>query len=122
MKKLFSFQVYVQSAGVHTGELDPFAVAVMEEVGVDIQNHQPKTFDDLFDTSFDLVVTLAPEAHHHALEMASTMDMDVEYWPTADPTMTMGSRDQRLDAYRRMRDQLTARIKQRFNWTPPAGD
>jgi protein-tyrosine-phosphatase len=120
MKMLFPFKVYAQSAGVHEGETDAFAAAVMEEIGADISGHLPKTFEDLHDTSFDLIVTLAPEAHHHALELASTMDIDVEYWPTQDPTTEMGTRDQRLAAYRRVRDQLAARIRQRFGWQPPA--
>ncbi|MEZ5878860.1 MAG: low molecular weight phosphatase family protein [Tepidamorphaceae bacterium] len=120
MKQLFPFRVYTQSAGVHEGELDGFAVAVMEEAGADISGHVPKTFEEIHDTSFDLIVSLSPEAHHHALELAHTMDIDVEYWPTQDPTMEMGTRDQRLAAYRRVRDQLTTRIKQRFGWEPPA--
>ena len=120
MKQLFPFKVYTQSAGVHEGELDGFAVAVMEESGADISGHVPKTFEEIHDTSFDLIVSLSPEAHHHALELAHTMDIDVEYWPTQDPTMEMGTREQRLAAYRRVRDQLTARIKQRFGWEPPA--
>ena len=120
MKQLFPYKVYTQSAGVHEGELDAFAVAVMEEAGADISAHVPKTFEEIHDTGFDLIVSLSPEAHHHALELAHTMDIDVEYWPTQDPTMEMGTRDQRLAAYRRVRDQLTARIKQRFGWEPPA--
>ena len=122
MKRLFGFQVYVQSAGVHHGELDPFAVAVLEEEGIDMSGHVPRTIEELHDGSFDLIVTLAPEAHHHALEMAHTMDVDVEYWPTPDPTTGMGTRDQRLEDYRRVRDRLTQRIKQRFGWQPKAGD
>ena len=118
MKRLFGFRAYVQSAGVHQGKLDPFAVSVMEEEGIDMSSHKPTTFEDLFDTSFDLIITLSPEAHHHALEMAHTMDIDVEYWPTPDPTVTMGSRDQMMDAYRMVRDRLSARIKQRFDWKP----
>jgi len=120
MKMLFPFKVYVQSAGVHEGQTDGFAAAVMEEIGADISRHVPTTFEDLHDTSFDLIITLAPEAHHHALELAHTMDIDVEYWPTQDPTSEMGTREQRLAAYRRVRDQLTARIRQRFGWKPPA--
>ena len=108
---------YVGSAGVRKGELDPFAVAVMEEVGLDIAKHHPMTFEELEDwegLNFDLIVTLSPEAHHRALELTRTIAAEVEYWPTVDPTDTEGSRDQRLDAYRAVRDQIRARIEGRF--------
>ena len=109
------------SAGVRKGELDPFAVAVLEEIGIDIAKHRPMTFEELDDwegLNFDLIVTLSPEAHHKALELTRTLAADVEYWPTADPTAAEGSREQRLDAYREVRDQLVARIKERFGWRP----
>jgi len=121
-RHLFPHSVYVASAGVREGEADPFVTAVMEEIGIDLSGHRPTTFEDLADTSFDLVVSLAPEAHHKALELTRTNAFDAEYWPTEDPTLASGSRDQRLDAYRRVRDSLMQRIKQRFAWQPvPSG-
>src|SRR5689334_16337305 len=116
-KHLFGHLAYVGSAGVRKGELDPFAVAVMEEIGHDIAKHKPMTFEELEDwegLNFDLIVTLSPEAHHKALDLTRTVAADVEYWPTVDPTVTEGSREQRLDAYRAVRDQLIARIGERF--------
>jgi protein-tyrosine-phosphatase len=111
----------VASAGVRHGELDPFAVAAMDESGLDIAKHRPMTFEELEDwegLNFDLIVTLAPEAHHKALELTRTLAADVEYWPTPDPTTITGNREQQLDAYRAVRDQLLARIKARFDWRP----
>ena len=102
-------EIYVGSAGVRKGEVDPFAVAVMAEIDIDISRHKPITFeelDELEGLNFDLIVTLSPEAHHRALELTRTSAVDVEYWPTVDPTETDGSREQRLDAYRAVRDQL----------------
>jgi protein-tyrosine-phosphatase len=113
-KHLTGSRVYVESAGVRPGEADPFAVAVMDEIGIDIHAHQPVAIADLFDTSFDIIVSLAPEAHHQALELTRTMAVEVEYWPTQDPTVATGNREQMLDAYRRVRDGLFARIKSRF--------
>jgi len=113
-KHLARSRVYVESAGVRAGETDPFAIAAMEEVGLDIAGHRPHTITDLFDTSFDVVVSLTPEAHHQALEMTRTMAVEVEYWPTLDPTLTGGSREQIMDAYRACRDGLLERIKERF--------
>jgi protein-tyrosine-phosphatase len=107
----------VASAGVRKGELDTFAVAAMAEIGLDIAEHRPMTFEELEDwegLDFDLIVTLAPEAHHKALELTHRLAAAVEYWPTADPTVTEGNREQRLDAYRAVRDQLMARIRERF--------
>ena len=119
---LFPRQIYVQSAGVRKGERDPFVAAVMEELGLDIADHEPRTLEELEDTNFDLIVTLAPEAHHAALELTRTQALDVEYWPTVDPTLVTGSRAQILDAYRNVRDQLMLRIKKRLEWTPaPSG-
>jgi protein-tyrosine-phosphatase len=117
LKPLLGARHYVASAGVRKGELDAFAVAAMEELGIDIATHRPMTFEELEDwegLNFDLIVTLSPEAHHRALELTRTAAVDVEYWPTADPTVQEGSRDQRLDAYRQVRDQLQARIRARF--------
>jgi protein-tyrosine-phosphatase len=115
--QIFGRAIYVGSAGVRKGELDPFAVAVMDEIGLDISKHKPVTFEELEEwegLNFDLIVTLAPEAHHRALEITRTNAIDVEYWPTADPSAAEGSREQRLDAYREVRDQLLGRIRQRF--------
>lgn len=112
---LFPHSLYTRSAGVVAGgKPDPFAVAVMDEIGLDISGHKPRTLDELADTSFDLVITLAPEAHHRALEMARTEAFDVEYWPTPDPTVTSGSRSQIMDAYRSVRDGLARRIRERM--------
>lgn len=116
-KQLYGKTVYVQSAGVQKGELDPFAVAVMDEVGIDISRHKPIDFEELEDLeglNFDLIVTLSPPAHHKALDLTRTAAVNVEYWPTVDPTGIEGSREQKLDAYRAVRDRLLAQIRERF--------
>jgi protein-tyrosine-phosphatase len=118
LRHLAGRRLYVESAGIRAGGLDQFAVAVMDEIGIDISRHKPHTLRDLHDTSFDLIVTLSPEAHHQALELTRTMAVDVEYWPTFDATMMVGqgSREQVLQSYRTVRDQLFARIKRRFGF------
>ena len=118
MKRYFCHQVYVDSVGVRTGALDGFAVAVMEEIGIDISRHYPKTFDDLEDSSYDLVVTLSPQAQHSAVEMTRTMACEVEYWNTFDATIVQGSREVMLDAYRSVRDALEDRILSQFREGP----
>ena len=123
--QMFGRAIYVGSAGVRKGELDPFAVAVMDEIGVDISRHKPITFeelDDLEGLNFDLIITLAPEAHHRALELTRMSAVDVEYWPTADPTDVEGSREQRLGAYREVRDQILNRIRERFTGRRPGNE
>ena len=117
LQQMFPHALYVKSAGVKKGELDPFAVAVMAELGQDISTHKPITFEELEDwegLNFDLIITLSPEAHHKALDLTRTLAADVEYWPTVDPTTTHGSRDQKLAAYREVCDQLLMRIRKRF--------
>jgi protein-tyrosine-phosphatase len=94
-------------------------VAVMDEIGIDLSKHRPKSFDDLEDSSFDLIVSLSPEAQHKAVEMTRTMACDVEYWPTFDPSLTQGNREAVLDGYRTVRDTLLRRIKERFGEGPP---
>jgi protein-tyrosine-phosphatase len=113
--------LYIESAGVKAGCLDPLAVEAMGEIGLEIGKHRPRRFQDLEDGSFDLVITLSPEAQHQAMELTRTAATRIEYWPTIDPTAVEGSREQRLDAYRAVRDQLMQRLKQRFG-TPAAAD
>ncbi|MBY6241233.1 low molecular weight phosphatase family protein [Methylosinus sp. Sm6] len=106
----FGREIYFASAGLKRGEPDPFAVAAMDELGIDITRHKPHTFEDLEDSNFDLIVTLSPESHHKALEFTRTMAIDVVYWPTLDATAATGSRETILDAYRAVRDSLSKRI------------
>ncbi|MCA1940692.1 MAG: arsenate reductase ArsC [Caenispirillum bisanense] len=117
MKRLHGTRVFVDSVGVRKGELDPFVVAAMDEIGIDVSGHRPKTFDELEDTSFDVIVSLSPEAQHSAVEMTRTMACDVLFWNTFDPALVEGSREVRLDAYRQVRDELYKRIVAAF---PPA--
>ena len=117
LQQMFPQALYVRSAGVKKGEVDPFAVAVMAELGQDISKHKPTTFEELDDwegLNFDLIITLSPEAHHKALELTRTNAAEVEYWPTQDPTGTEGNREQRLQAYREVCDSLLLRIRKRF--------
>jgi protein-tyrosine-phosphatase len=113
-RHMFPRSFYVQSVGVRCGKPDPFAAAVMEEIGLDISEHEPSTFDDLEDSYFDLIITLSPEAHHRALDWSRNHAIETEYWPTHDPALATGSRAQILDAYREVRDGLMARIRERF--------
>jgi len=122
---LFPVPTYVASAGVRKGDPDPFVAAAMDEIGIDMGKHKPTTIEELEDwegLNFDLIITLSPEAHHKALELTRTLAADVEYWPTPDPTATEGSREQRLDAYREVRELLMRRIKERFAWRPGANE
>ena len=118
MKLTYGTRIYVDSCGLkrEPGEtqVDPFAAAVIDEVGGDLTGFRPKIFDDLEDSSFDLVVSLTPEAQHRAIELSRGNATDIEYWPTLDPTLTSGSREQVLDAYRQVRDGLLERIRGRF--------
>jgi protein-tyrosine-phosphatase len=118
LRHLAGKRVYVESAGVRAGGADAFAAVVMDEIGIDITAHKPHTLRELNDTTFDLIITLSPEAHHQAMELTRTMAVDVEYWPTFDATMMVGqgSREQILQAYRSVRDELFQRIKKRFGF------
>jgi len=118
LRHLSGRRAYVTSAGVRAGTPDAFVTAVMDEIGIDVSQHTPNTLHDLHDTTFDLIVTLSPEAHHQALELTRTMAVDVEYWPTIDATVMVGqeSREQTLMHYRDVRDRLFDRIRKRFHF------
>jgi protein-tyrosine-phosphatase len=113
-KRLYGRALYVDSVGVRASEVDGFAVSVLDEFDIDVHRHHAKTFEDVDPASFDLIVTLSPEAHHSALEFTRGTATEVEYWPTPDPSAVEGSREMRLDAYRHTRDQVLARLKARF--------
>jgi protein-tyrosine-phosphatase len=122
MRRLYGSRVFVDSVGLRARSgawdegdfIDPFTAVVMDELGVDLAAHRPKTFDDLEDQSFDVVISLTPEAHHRAVEMTRGRATDAEYWPTFDPTLAGGGRDQMLTAYREVRDALESRLRDRF--------
>jgi len=117
MRRLHGARVFIDSCGLRAdqdGLADPFMIAVMDELGVDLTGHRPKTFEDLEDASFDLVVSLTPEAQHRAVELARGRAVEIEYWPTHDPTLAVGSRESVLEAYRDVRRALEARLRARF--------
>ena len=116
MKHLLGHRIYVDSVGVQllANGTDGFAVAALAEIGLDISNHRPKTFEDLVDHSIDLIVTFTPQAQHRAVELTRTISCDIEYWPLADPTLVEGNREVRLAAYRDLREALFERIIERF--------
>ena len=113
-KRLYGQASYIDSVGVRASDVDSFAAAALDELGIDVHRHHAKTFGDVDPSSFDLIVTLSPEAHHQALEFTRGAAVEVEYWPVSDPSAAEGSREVRLDAYRRTRDQILARLKARF--------
>ena len=120
MKKLHGHRAYVQSAGVkHELEIDGFAVAVCAEMGVELERHRVRSFDEMQEwgddlTGFDLIVALSPASQRRALEMTATFHIEVEYWPILDPTGLGETRDEKLASYRQARDQILDRIKARF--------
>jgi protein-tyrosine-phosphatase len=113
-KRLYGHSTYIDSVGVRAEDVDLFAAAALDEIGIDVHRHHAKTFDDVDPSSFDLIVTLSPEAHHRALDFARNTATDVEYWPIPDATAVEGSRESRLQAYRQVRDLLLRRLKERF--------
>ena len=121
LKFLHGTRIYVDSVGVRSREVDGFAIVVMDEIGIDLSRHNSKTFDDLDDSYYDLVIPMSPDAQHRAMEITRVMACEVEFWNTFDPSMLgTADRDQRLEAYRQVRDQLMQKIKRRFPLTSAA--
>ena len=119
LKHLQGHRIYVDSVGVRSGKVDSFAIEVLEEIGIDLSRHRSKSFDDLEDEYYDLIITLSPEAQHRAVELTRSMAVELEFWNTLDPSIVEGNRDSCLAAYRQVRDQLMARIRERFPSSPP---
>ena len=114
LKFLHGTRIYVDSVGVRSLDIDGYAISVMDEIGIDVSRHNAKTFDDLEDNYYDLVIPLSPEAQHRAVEMTRVMACDIEFWNTFDPSVIDSEdRERRLEAYRQVRDQLMQRIKDR---------
>ncbi|EJL31901.1 protein-tyrosine-phosphatase [Caulobacter sp. AP07] len=116
-RHFYGARAFVDSCGLKgdpAGEVDPFVAVVMDEMGLDVGDHRPKSFGHLEDDSFDVVISLTPEAQHRAVELARHRATDIEYWPTHDPSLAIGSRDAMLAAYREVRDALANAIRQRF--------
>lgn len=120
MKKFYGTTVYVQSAGVKSEmEIDGFTVAVCKELGVELTRHRVRSFDEMKQwgddlSSFDLVIALSPASQRQALELTRHFHLDVEYWPILDPTGIGETREAKLDSYRQARDQIIARLTDRF--------
>jgi protein-tyrosine-phosphatase len=110
----FGHKVYVASAGIAAGDPDPFVGMIMDEIGIDLKKHRPHSFEDLEDSAFDLLITLSPEAKTKADDMSRTMAIEIESWAITDPSQTQGSREQILDSYRAVRDDIVKKIKTRF--------
>ena len=114
MRRFHGKSIYVYSVGVRRGEPDPFVVQVMDEIGINVSKHRPRIFEELEDDSFDVVISLSPEAQHKAVDLTRHNACEVEYWPTFDPTLVEGNREVMLDAYRKVRDELEHHILKRF--------
>jgi arsenate reductase len=123
MKKYYGARIYVQSAGVKNDlEIDGFSVAVCAEIGVRLERHRTRSFEDMEQwgdriDAYDLVVALSPAAMRQAQEYTRYHALEVEYWPIFDPTGLGETREAKLAAYRQTRDQIEARIRARFG--PP---
>lgn len=123
MKKFYGQDAYVQSAGVYNDlEIDGFSVAVCEELGIELSRHRSRSFEEMQQwgddlSGFDLVVALSPASQRQALEFTRFYHLDVEYWPILDPTGLGTKREDKLNSYRQARDQISARILDRFG--PP---
>lgn len=122
MKKFYGMETYVQSVGVKNDlEIDGFAIAVCQEIGVELSRHRSRSFDEMEEwgddlSSFDLIVSLSPASQRRALELTRVFHLTVDYWPIMDPTGLGETRETKLNAYRQTRDQIIAKLEQ--NWGP----
>lgn len=126
MKRLYGRACYVQSAGVENDlEIDGFAIAVCQEIGIELSRHRSRSFEEMKEYGddlggFDLVVALSSASRKQALELTRPYHLEVEYWPIMDPTGIGETREAKLEAYRQTRDQIRAKMIERFG--TPCGD
>lgn len=127
MKQLYGRASYVQSAGVMNDlEIDGFAVAVCAEVGIELARHRSRSFEEMQQwgddlSGFDLIVALSPASQRQVLDLTRYYHLDVEYWPIMDPTAIGETREAKLVAYRQTRDQIRAKMIERFGPPRAAG-
>ncbi|MBN9888508.1 low molecular weight phosphatase family protein [Salipiger abyssi] len=120
MKKLYGFDTYVQSVGVVNDlDVDGFAISVCREIGVELEKHRARSFEELEEmgealSGFDLIVAMSPASQRAALDLTRFYHLTVEYWPIMDPTGLGETREMKLNAYRQTRDQILDRIKSRW--------
>lgn len=125
-KRLYGHSFYVQSAGVRNDmEIDGFAIAACAEIGVPLERHRSRSFDDMEDwgddlSGYDLIVALSPASQRRALDLTRFFHLEVEYWPILDPSGIGESRESKLTAYRQTRDQIKQKLIDRFG--PPTQD
>lgn len=108
----FGRRLYVDSAGLTKSERDGFALAALREIGIAFEDDHASTLDEIDCEGFDLVIALSQEAHQHAREKLRTTSVELLYWPIEDATLEGGSREQRMDAYRRVRDTIDRRLRE----------
>ena len=120
MKLHVRSRIYVQSVGVASDrDIDGFSIAVCEEVGVELIRHKVRSFKELEEWGedlhgYDLIVALSPTAESIARKNTFNAAVDVEFWDITDPTSIGETREDKLIAYRDVRDDILNRIKARF--------
>jgi len=123
MKHFYGHAAYVQSAGVHNDlEIDGFAIAVCAEIGVELESHRSRSFDEMEEwgddlSGFDLIIALSPASLRRAQELTRHFHVVVDHWQILDPSGIGHTREAQLAAYRQTRDMLIERIWGRFG--PP---
>ncbi|MDW8355843.1 MAG: arsenate reductase ArsC [Bryobacterales bacterium] len=111
----------VASAGTRPSAVRPEAVAVMQELGIDISGHRSKSVEEFVGQSFDYVITVCDSARDACPVFAGPARRI--HWSFEDPAAASGSERERLEAFRRVRDQLAERLRQfvHAEWCSPLG-
>ena len=111
IKVTYPGKIFADSCGVSPGNPDGFAIAVMEEIGINMNTHQPKSFDELDSAFYDVIISFSPEAHEAAVALTQSIDCETLYWPVDNLANLTGSRDERLRAYRHVRNMIQDKLE-----------
>ncbi len=119
LKDLAGEKFEVESAGLEPGELNPLVVEAMAEVGIDIANNRTKSVYDLLKggESFDYVITVCDDASAEACPVFPGPGKKI-HWGFNDPARIEGSREERLEKIRVIRDRIRSRIQEWLTGAP----
>ena len=106
-RKLHSESIEPYSAGIVKHGLNPFAVKVMQEIGIDISNHFSKTVEDIEESNFDYVVTVCDNAHETCPYFpAKTAVVHKSFDDPPKLAKNEATEEEALSHYRRVRDEI----------------
>ena len=112
LRHLLGDRYEAASAGTEPGGVRPLAVAAMAELGIDISGQRSKSIDQFLSDRFDYVITVCDQARESCPVFPNAARQ--LHWSLPDPSQAEGDEQERLRAFRAVRDELRRRIEATF--------